>query len=113
MSSELPLFLRILCEVEEEGAPLRVTVQYAGLSEPVEGTAPWGVEKLTSTGILDPGLGGGPVAYVDVQAVSVWCELRGGRKAPIAQATFDKLIAALGEFQSVDVTTDRLTWTSR
>jgi hypothetical protein len=115
MTSELPLFLKMLCQVEEEegGAPLRVTVQYTGLSDPVEGMAPWGLDKMTETGILDPGFGGGPVEYADVRSVSVWCELRGGRKAPIAQTKFDNLSAALKKLHSVDFNADRLTWAAQ
>jgi hypothetical protein len=115
MTSGLPLFLKILCEVEEQegGAPLRVTVQYTGLSEPAEGAVPWGAEKLTTTGILDPGFGDGPVEYADVESVSVWCEFHGGRNSPIAQAKFDKLSAAFEGFQSVRLNKNTLTWTLR
>lgn len=105
----------MLCKIEEEegGAPLRVTVRYTGMSESTEGTGPWGIEKMTKTGILDPGFGDGPVEYADVQSLSVWCELRGRRKAPIAQLKFGKLSAFLEDFQSVETTSDRLTWTAR
>ena len=66
-------FVESLCRAEYagDGPSLWVTVTYAGAAEQYDEWAPVRLEDITENGIRDPGFGSGPIAYSDVETVTV------------------------------------------
>lgn len=58
-------------EYAGDGPALWVTVTYAGASDQYDEWAPVRLEDITEDGIRDPGFGSGPIAYSDVEKVTV------------------------------------------
>jgi hypothetical protein len=109
-TSSLQRFLEALCEVEsaEGGAPLLLKVRYRQDSFEYDGSAPWSLDKITHEGVIDPGLGSGPVRYSEIETISVLPMLRGGHAVPLAELKFETLLKLVKSISEVEVLEDKI-----